>query len=98
MRVMSLIGSIFMWITSCTTIPGEKIRRIFTRNFTGKIRAMAGGTKFASIRQRANIVNVEREAWDGNYAILEATGVGHYIGCNLSVTNFQGPGGARAMI
>ena len=38
----------------------------------------------------ANIVNVERQAWDGNYAILEATGVGHYIGCNLSVTNFQG--------
>lgn len=38
----------------------------------------------------ANIVNRERQAWDGNYAILEAEGVGHYIGCNLSVTNFQG--------
>ncbi|MGQ9630490.1 MAG: glycoside hydrolase family 172 protein [bacterium] len=26
----------------------------------------------------------------GNYVILEAEGRGHYIGCNISVTNFQG--------
>jgi hypothetical protein len=26
----------------------------------------------------------------GNYVILETEGRGHYIGCNLSVTNFQG--------
>ena len=38
----------------------------------------------------ANIVNAERLAWDNNYLILEAAGCGHYIGCNLSVTNFQG--------
>jgi len=38
----------------------------------------------------ANIVNTERLAWDNNYLILEAEGRGHYIGCNLSVTNFQG--------
>ena len=38
----------------------------------------------------ANIVNKERLAWDNNYVILDATGRGHYIGCNLSVTNFQG--------
>ena len=38
----------------------------------------------------ANIVNKERLAWDNNYVILETTGCGHYIGCNLSVTNFQG--------
>jgi diadenosine tetraphosphatase ApaH/serine/threonine PP2A family protein phosphatase len=38
----------------------------------------------------ANIVNVEKQAWDENYVILEAKGIGHYIGCNLSVTNFQG--------
>lgn len=38
----------------------------------------------------ANIVNAERLAWDNNYLILEAEGCGHYIGCNLSVTNFQG--------
>lgn len=25
-----------------------------------------------------------------NYTILEATGRGHYVGCNISVTNFQG--------
>ncbi len=38
----------------------------------------------------ANIVNKEREAWENNYVILQARGRGHYIGCNLSVTNFQG--------
>ena len=38
----------------------------------------------------ANIVNSERLAWENNYLILETKGEGHYIGCNLSVTNFQG--------
>ncbi|MYA18416.1 MAG: DUF2961 domain-containing protein [Gammaproteobacteria bacterium] len=38
----------------------------------------------------ANVANKERLAWDNNYVILDATGRGHYIGCNLSVTNFQG--------
>ena len=38
----------------------------------------------------ANVVNAERTAWDNNYVILEARGRGHYLGCNLSVTNFQG--------
>ena len=38
----------------------------------------------------ANIVNAEKLAWDNNYLILEAEGHGHYIGCNLSITNFQG--------
>ena len=41
-------------------------------------------------RPEANIVNKEREAWENNYVILETSGRGHYIGCNLSVTNFQG--------
>jgi hypothetical protein len=39
---------------------------------------------------QANIVNAEREAWENNYLILETKGRGHYLGCNLSVTNFQG--------
>ena len=38
----------------------------------------------------ANIANKERLAWDNNYLILETKGRGHYLGCNLSVTNFQG--------
>lgn len=38
----------------------------------------------------ADIVNAERLAWENNYVILETKGRGHYIGCNLSVTNFQG--------
>ena len=38
----------------------------------------------------ADIVNTERLAWENNYVILETTGRGHYLGCNLSVTNFDG--------
>jgi len=37
----------------------------------------------------ADAVNVERQAWENNYLILETKGRGHYIGCNLSVTNFS---------
>ncbi len=36
----------------------------------------------------ADIPNLDRRAWDNNYVILETKGRGHYIGCNLSVTNF----------
>lgn len=32
--------------------------------------------------------NLERQAWDHNYVILETQGRGHYLGCNLSVTNY----------
>jgi len=38
----------------------------------------------------SDIANKERLAWDNNYVILETKGRGHYIGCNLSVTNFKG--------
>lgn len=38
----------------------------------------------------SDIVNKERLAWDNNYVILETKGKGHYIGCNLSVTNLRG--------
>ena len=41
-------------------------------------------------RPEANIVNKQHLAWDSNYVILETRGRGHYLGCNLSVTNFQG--------
>ena len=36
--------------------------------------------------RESNIVNLDDQ---GNYVILDAEGAGHYIGCNLSVTNFQ---------
>ena len=32
--------------------------------------------------------NLEHQAWENNYIILETQGRGHYIGCNLSVTNY----------
>lgn len=38
----------------------------------------------------ANIINRERTAWENNYVILETKGRGQYIGCNVSITNFQG--------
>ena len=38
----------------------------------------------------ANIVNLGEVAYENNYLILETQGRGHYIGCNLSVSNFQG--------
>ncbi len=38
----------------------------------------------------ADIANKQRTAWDNNYVILETKGRGHYIGCNISVSNFQG--------
>jgi len=38
----------------------------------------------------ADIVNKEEIGYKNNYLILEAEGVGHYIGCNISVTNFHG--------
>jgi hypothetical protein len=39
--------------------------------------------------EEANAVNEGRLAWENNYVILETKGQGHYIGCNLSVTNFK---------
>ncbi|MCD6176190.1 MAG: DUF2961 domain-containing protein [Planctomycetes bacterium] len=38
----------------------------------------------------SNIANKKRLAWENNYVILETKGKGHYLGCNLSVTNFRG--------
>ena len=37
-----------------------------------------------------NVVNEKKQAWDENYLILDAKGRGHYIGCNVSVTNLNG--------
>jgi hypothetical protein len=39
--------------------------------------------------EEANVINLGKEAWENNYVILETEGKGHYIGCNLSVTNFK---------
>jgi len=48
------------------------------------------GPEIAVNSPEADAVNTERDAWDHNYLILNATGRGHYVGCNLSVTNFNG--------
>ena len=37
-----------------------------------------------------NSPNKGQMAWENNYVILETKGRGHYLGCNLSVTNFTG--------
>lgn len=38
----------------------------------------------------SNVVNKGKSAWENNYVILHTRGRGHYIGCNVSVTNFRG--------
>ncbi|HPO12402.1 MAG TPA: DUF2961 domain-containing protein [Candidatus Hydrogenedentes bacterium] len=38
----------------------------------------------------ANAINKGRTAWNNNYVILDTKGRGHYVGCNMSITNFQG--------
>lgn len=48
------------------------------------------GPEITVNRPEADIVNKERQAWEDNYVILETRGRGQYIGCTLSVTNFQG--------
>jgi hypothetical protein len=51
------------------------------------------GPEIASNRPGSHLVNIAnkgRTAWENNYVILETRGRGHYIGCNLSVTNFRG--------
>ena len=48
------------------------------------------GSKVEVNSPEANIVNKGRDAWDKNYVILETKGRGHYIGCNISVTNLTG--------
>ncbi len=48
------------------------------------------GPEIAVNTPEADIANKERLAWESNYVILQTRGRGHYLGCNLSVTNFQG--------
>jgi len=38
----------------------------------------------------ADIANKGPTAWRNNYVILDTVGRGHYLGCNLSVTNLHG--------
>jgi hypothetical protein len=39
---------------------------------------------------KVNVPNCERDAWRGNYVLMNIIGRGHYLGCNLSVANFSG--------
>ena len=48
------------------------------------------GSEITVNTPEADAVNKAHTAWENNYVILEPKGCGHYIGCNLSVTNFQG--------
>ena len=38
----------------------------------------------------SNVVHKGKIAWDNNYIILDTKGRGHYVGCNISITNFRG--------
>ncbi len=48
------------------------------------------GHEITANAPESNVVNKQRPAYDSNYVIAETKGRGHYIGCNLSITNFQG--------
>jgi len=48
------------------------------------------GAELTANTPQVDAVNLEQQAWENNYVILETQGRGHYIGCNLSVTNFSG--------
>jgi len=48
------------------------------------------GPEIAVNTPESDVPNKELVAWENNYVILETRGRGHYIGCNLSVTNFTG--------
>ncbi len=48
------------------------------------------GHEISANASESDIANKRRLAWENNYVILDARGRGHYLGCNLSVTNFQG--------
>jgi hypothetical protein len=51
------------------------------------------GPEIASNKSGAHLNDIPNKgqmAWENNYVILETKGRGHYIGCNLSVTNFRG--------
>lgn len=43
-----------------------------------------------NVHESIHPANLKKQAWDHNYLILETKGRGHYIGCNVSVTNFTG--------
>jgi len=47
------------------------------------------GNQFRVNAPEVNIVNKEEVAYKNNYVVLEAEGKGHFIGFNLSVTNFH---------
>lgn len=62
----------------------------FHANFRRENPCGGWGNEIGVNTPEANIVNAERLAWENNYVILDAVGTGHYVGCNLSVANFQG--------
>lgn len=47
------------------------------------------GHDFLLNSDAANVPNIEKTAWNNNYVILETKGKGHYIGCNMSITNLK---------
>lgn len=48
------------------------------------------GANVSVYNPQNNAVNIGEVAWENNYVILDTQGEGHYVGCNLSVTNFAG--------
>ncbi|MFC1737385.1 glycoside hydrolase family 172 protein, partial [Candidatus Hydrogenedentota bacterium] len=79
----------YYYIDYETCDPDKGERGYFHSEFR-RINPLRGWDEDHSKRYVYLFPNKERCAWENNYAILDTKGKGHYIGCNLSVTNFEG--------
>lgn len=61
----------------------------FNAEFRRNNRFEGWGPEIGVNSPESDIANKERTAWDNNYVILDTKGEGHYIGCNISVTNLH---------
>ena len=89
-KAIQSIVNTSMLTMNCTPNHTTMMSPIFHAQFHRENPCDGWGHEIRVNTPEANIINAERLAWDNNYLILSAEGRGHYIGCNLSVTNFQG--------
>jgi hypothetical protein len=69
--------------------PFDATRGYFHAEFRRANPFMGWGGQYTN-RDVRHFPNKEKCAYENNYVILETRGHGHYIGCNLSVTNLSG--------
>ncbi len=80
----------YFYIDYETGVPPDPDEGYFHAEFRRENPFGGWGMEIPVNTPEANIVNKGEMACENNYVILETKGRGHYIGCNISVTNFQG--------